>query len=268
MRAKATTIASPSILVPPTIELLRLSELARQGVHRLGSLVHYVGAERVKPPGQRVDVVDRGAEPALHPIEPHAREDERVVALEDLEPRDDAVRADAVVPTVRSHESENLVPIAAREQRDAVAAARDAKVLLGAKQVESLLEEARLRLSDESLRPRRRDAHLEALGTERVAHRVCAHQRGRRPTRESLERADRVGEGGRRDEVGRHGPVRAEPARAQLVEQEYEDRGHGDPPERTRACGAARWDVDRGRPRSIPARSPPCGGGCATGAAC
>ena len=67
----------PFHLVPPTIELLRLSELARQGVHRLSSLVHYVGAERVKPPGQRVDVVDRGAEPALHPIEPHAREDER-----------------------------------------------------------------------------------------------------------------------------------------------------------------------------------------------
>src|SRR6266853_98290 len=156
MRAKATTTASPSILVPPTIELLRLSELARQGVHRLGSLVHYVGAERVKPPGQRVGVVDRGAEPALHPIEPHAREDERVVALEDLEPRDDAVRADAVVPAVRSHESENLVPVAAREQRDAVGVARDPEVLLRAEQIESLLEEARLRRSHESLRARRR----------------------------------------------------------------------------------------------------------------
>src|SRR5713226_7686410 len=237
MRAKATTIASPSILVPPTVELLRLSELARQRVHRFRSLVHDVGTEPVKPPSQRAGVADRGAEPPLHPIEPDPREDERVVALEGREPRDDAVGTDAVIPTVRPHESENLVPIAAREQRDAVGAARDAEMLLGAKQVESLLEEARLRRSDESLRPRRRDAHLEALGTERVAQRVCAHQRRRRPTRASLDRGPRVGEGGRRDEVGRHGPARAEQARAELVEQEYEDRGHCDPPERNPSAG-------------------------------
>src|SRR6185437_12073075 len=117
-------------------------------------------------------------------------EDEGVVTLERAQPGHDAVGADAVVPAVRSHESENLVPIAAREQRDAVGVARDPEVLLRAEQKESLLEEARLRGSHESLRARRRNAHREALGNHGVPDRIDADKwRGLR-TREPLERAD------------------------------------------------------------------------------
>src|SRR2546422_4045056 len=119
-------------LIPPAVQPLRLSELLRERIHRLRSLVHDIGAKRIKPPGQRVRVADGGAEPALHAVEPHPGEDERVVALERPQPGDDAVGADVVIPPIRPHESENLVPVVAREQRDAVGTARDPEVLLRA----------------------------------------------------------------------------------------------------------------------------------------
>src|SRR6266480_5712260 len=156
MRTNTTpTTASSSILVPPAVESLRRHELVCERLDRFRSLAHDVGAERIKPPGQGIRVVDRRAEPALHPIEPHPGEDEGVVTLERLEPRHDAVWADAVVPAVRPHEPENLVGIAPREQRNAVGVAPDAEVLLRAEQIVSLLDEARLRGGHESLRSRR-----------------------------------------------------------------------------------------------------------------
>src|SRR5712691_12814559 len=81
----------PVHLVPPTVESLRLRELARQRRDRFRSLLHYVGTERVEASGQRVRVADGGAEPALHPIEPHPGEDEGVVALERSQPGDPEV---------------------------------------------------------------------------------------------------------------------------------------------------------------------------------
>src|SRR5256886_10985947 len=117
------------------------------------------------------------------------------------QPGDDAVRADVVVPAARPHESENLVAVAPREQRDAVGVPRNPEVLLRAEQIESPFEEARLRRGHESLRARRWDAHREALGVDGVADRIDADKWRGLPARELLERTDRVGEGGRRGEV-------------------------------------------------------------------
>src|SRR3989440_3195752 len=222
----------PVHLVPPTVESLRLRELARQRRDRFRSLLHDVGTERVEASGQRVRVADGGAEPALHPIERHSGEDEGVVALERSQPGDDAVRADVVVPAVRPHESENLVAVAPREQRDAVGVPRDPEVLLRAKQIESPFEEARLRRGHESLRARRWDAHREALGVDGVADRIDADKWRGLPARELLERTDRVGEGGRRGEVGRKRPRRVAHTRAELGDEEDSAGARGHPPER------------------------------------
>src|SRR3989454_8572788 len=125
IRTKAApTTASPSIrspprgsLVPPAVQPSRLYELSRQRLDRFRSLVHNVRTERVEASGQHFRVADRGAESTLHPIERDPGEDERVIALEGPQPGDDAVGADVVVPTVRPHESKNLIRIAPGKHR-------------------------------------------------------------------------------------------------------------------------------------------------------
>src|SRR6266704_6961478 len=57
------------------------------------------------------------------------------------------------------------------------------------------------------------------------------------PARELLERTDRVGEGGRRGEVGRKRPRRAAYARVELRDEEDDDGGRGHPPERPERRG-------------------------------
>src|SRR5204863_57769 len=137
---------------------------------------------------------------------------------------------DLVVPAVRPHESENLIAVAPREQRDAVGMPRDPEVLLRAKQIESPFEEARLRGSHESLRARPWDVHREALGRDGVADRIDADKWRGFPAREPLERTHRVGEGDRRGEVGRKRPRGAAYARVELRDEEDNHGGRGNDP--------------------------------------
>src|SRR2546430_9502938 len=70
MRTNTTpTTASSSILVPPAVESLRRHELLGQRLDRFRSLAHDVGAERIKPSGQRVRVADRRARSEEHTSE-------------------------------------------------------------------------------------------------------------------------------------------------------------------------------------------------------
>src|SRR3989449_5885704 len=64
-------------------------------------------------------------------------------------------------------------------------------MLFRAQQIKSLLEKARLRHGHESLRPRRRHAHREALGDEGVADRIGAHERWPRCPRAARARGPR-----------------------------------------------------------------------------
>src|SRR5256886_11362819 len=91
---------------------------------------------------------------------------------------------------------------------------------------------SRLRRGHESLRARRWDAHREALGVDGVADRIDADKWRGLPARELLERTDRVGEDGRRGEVGRKRPRRVAHTRAELGDEEDSDGDRGHPPER------------------------------------
>jgi len=84
---------------------------------------------------------------------------------------------DVVVPTVRPHESENLIRIPPGKQRDVVGLAPDSEVLLQPEEIKSLVDEPLLRAGDESFRARLRHAHRESLRATLAAERVGAEER-------------------------------------------------------------------------------------------